>query len=397
MEAEPNDTRLEICLPPKADSAPILVTHIITSLGSGGAEGVLARLATTPGPVRHRIVSLIDDGLHGETLRAGGVPVLTLGMKPAGLSPLPWLRLIRELRRTRPDIVMTWLYHADLIGSVTALLTGRRTLVWNVRCSNMDLSRYSRLTGWIVGILARMSALPRVIVANSDAGQRHHRQLGYHPRAWLTIPNGFDLPDPKHAAAARQAVRSEWRVSGDEIVVGMVARVDAMKNHPGFLAAAARAAEADSRLRFVLIGRGTDDPAFGIAAAAARLGLGERTLLLGERRDVGRLLSGLDLLVSASTFGEGLSNAIGEAMAAALPCIATDVGDAAALVGESGKIVPPGDDPALAQAILDLAGLPPDRRQTLADAARARIRDHYSVAKMVADYTTLFTGLARRD
>lgn len=373
--------------------APILVTHIITSLGSGGAEGVLARLASTPGPILHRVVSLIDDGIHGETLRSGGVPVLTLGMKPAGLSPLPWLRLVRELRRTRPDIVMTWLYHADLIGSLTALLAGRRTLVWNVRCSNMDLSRYSRLTTWIVGILAWMSTLPRVIVANSNAGLRHHQQLGYHPRAWQTIPNGFDLPDLEHAAETRRAVRSEWGFTGDEIVVGMVARVDAMKNHPGFLAAAARAAVADSRLRFVLIGRGTDDPAFGIAGMVACLDLGKRTRLLGERRDVGRQLCGLDLLVSASTFGEGLSNSIGEAMAVGLPCIVTDVGDAAMLVGESGMIVPPGDDLALAQAIVDLARLPSDRRQRLADAARARIHDHYSAVKMVADYTALFADL----
>ncbi|CCG40529.1 glycosyltransferase [Magnetospirillum molischianum] len=379
-----------------AARSPVVVTHVITSLGSGGAEGVLARLAATPGSVRHRVISLIDDGIHGAALRAQGVSVTTLGMNPGRPMPGAWLALIRELRRARPDIVMTWLYHADLMGTVATLLAGRPILVWNVRCSNMDLSRYSRLTGWIVRLLARASALPRLVVANSNAGKIHHQSLGYHPREWATIPNGFDLPDLASAAVTRHAVRSDLGLADDDIVIGMIARADPMKNHPGFLAAAAWAAAIEPRLRFVLIGRGTDDPHFGIVSEIDRLGVRDRTCVLGERRDVGHLLNGLDSLVSASTFGEGLSNAIGEAMAAAVPCIVTDVGDAAILVAETGFVVPPADDQALGEAILRMARLSSAGRAALGEAARTRIQERYSMAKMIADYEALFIRLAEQ-
>jgi glycosyltransferase involved in cell wall biosynthesis len=388
--------KLECRLSELVADPPITVTHVITSLGSGGAESVLARLSTTPGPVRHAVVSLMDEGIHGEALRARGVSVSTLNIAPGSLAlVLPWLRLVRHLRRTRPDIVMTWLYHADLMGSAASLLAGIRTIVWNVRCSNMDLTRYSRKTALVVRMLAVMSALPKVIVSNSAAGKRHHMELGYRPGVWQVIPNGFEIPSEPVPDRIQQAVRAELGGGDQTVVVGMVARVDAMKNHAGFLAAAAQAAAKEPQLRFVLIGRGTDDPTFEVVNTVSQLGLGTRTRLLGERQDVHRLLHGIDILVSASTFGEGLSNAVGEAMSMGIPCVVTDVGDSALLVGETGLVVPPGDTAALAEAILRMARMPADQRQTMGNAARSRIQESYSMLKMAGDYTALFSRLAK--
>jgi len=386
--------KLEARLDDVLVTPPIHVAHVITSLGSGGAENVLARLAAASHPalVRHEVISLMDEGIHGEKLRAQGIDVTTLRMKSGSLDFVkPCLRLAGHLRRSRPDMVMTWLYHADLLGSLAAWLGGIRTVVWNIRCSNMDFKRYSVQTTLVVHLLSRLSFLPRAVVCNSIAGKTHHQTLGYRPREWVMIPNGFERPAP---TADRAAVRAELGADETDIVVGMVARVDAMKNHPGFLRAAAAAAAQDPRLRFVLIGRGTNDPAFEVVSLVSSLGLQSRTTLLGERRDVGHLLQGFDLLVSASTFGEGLSNAVGEAMSVGVPCIVTDVGDSAALVADAGWVVPPGDLDALTDAILRASKMPDSERRAIGAAARRHIERSYTLDKMTADYESLFTRLA---
>jgi glycosyltransferase involved in cell wall biosynthesis len=367
----------------------ITVVHIITALGSGGAERVLYLLAsrgTKARDVRQVVISLSNDGVYGAQLRKCGIEVKCLGMRRSRASLGGFLRLVWLLRQLQPDVVMTWLYHADLLGTLAARLAGVHRIIWNIRCSDMDLSQYPPLTRVIVRLLARLSRLPWGIATNSKEGRRVHEALGYKPARWFYLPNGFDSEQWRPDPVDRAAMRRELGISDAEFVIGIVARVDPQKDHGTFLAAAMLLATKRPKLRFLLVGLGTDKLAISDQ-------LRPRTLTLGERRDVPRLMRTLDLLVSSST-SEGFPNVIGEAMATGIPCVATDAGDTAVLLGKEGSIVPPRNPGALADAIGEIIDRSPEERHVLATQARERVCREFTVDNCISRYSGLLKGAA---
>ncbi len=359
------------------------VLHLITGLQTGGAERMLANLAIAQqraggAPV---VVALCPGGSQYGRLCEAGVRTVTLGMRQGAPSLSGLLALARLLRREAPDVVQSWMYHADLYALLGLWLSGRRRrtrLYWGVRCSDVDFRRYGVLLRLTVRLAALLSGLTDGIVANSQAGLRIHRRFGYDADRMAVIDNGFDTdrfrPDPEERAAMRQALG----LPADAFVVGSVARLDAMKDFPTLRAAFAQLDGATG----VLVGKGTE------AMADAK-----GVIALGERQDVPRLLNGFDVLVSASAFGEGFSNAIGEAMATGIPVVATDVGDARRILGEGGSIVPPRDPAALAAALARLRD-DPAARQAMGAAARQRILRHFSLQHSLDAFHALYSGQA---
>jgi glycosyltransferase involved in cell wall biosynthesis len=383
----------------RARREPLRVLHVINDLDVGGAERMLAKLVSgnDRARIRHTVVSLLPPGRVAEEIRAAGVAVASLDMRPGTISPGALARLVRMLRIERPHIVQSWLYHADLLATIAAPLSRVPALVWNVRCSDMDFSHYPRSTSLVVRLLARLSGRPAAVIANSEAGRTAHEQLGYRSRRWLVIPNGFDTdlfrPDPN----ARIELRRELGLTAEIKLVGMLARFDPMKDHATFLTAAARLAAARDDVHFVLAGRGIERTNLALAACTANSVLAGRLHLLGERADSARLFAALDLATLTSAFGEGCPNAVGEAMACATPCIATDVGDTATMIGSAGRIVPPGDSTALAVGWAEMLALPATARASLGKAARERIIGCYSLDTVRGLYFALYESLRSSD
>ena len=328
---------------------------------------------------RQVVVSLMNDGVHVNTLRNAGIDVHCVGMRRGFPSPVAFFRLVSLLRQERPDVLMTWLYHADLLGTLAAPLAGVKRLIWNIRCSDVDFDSYPMSTRWTVAMLARLSGRPWAIGANSEAGRRSHEGLGYAPARWIYLPNGFDLKEWRPDAVDRAAVREELGLGPEDVGIVMVARVDPMKDHTNLLAAAAYLVERRPQVRFVLIGRGTDALALPPAFAGSVVALGERT-------DIPRLLRGFDIAVLSSSFGEGFPNAIGEAMSTGLPCVVTDVGDTAALVQDTGIVVPPRDPVAFAIGIDALIAEGPEATKRRGVMARERIAMHWSIERAMNAY-----------
>ncbi len=376
----------------------LTLVHLISSLNVGGAQLMLSQLVSR---LNHRqlkqvVVSLIEVGPVGETIRALGVPVYSLGMQRGRPSPEGFGRLVRLLRRERPAILQTWLYHADLLGLFVARWAQTPVVVWNVRASNMDMQQYRRLSGWTVKACARLSALPRAVVVNSEAGRAFHTRIGYRPRQWVVIPNGIDLQQFRPAPAARAEVRGELGLPPEAALIGLVARFDPMKDHATFLRAARELVHAGSTAHFVLVGEGATPDNAALAELVAQEGLEGRAHLLGRRTDIPRLTAAFDI-ASSSSYGEGFPNVIGEAMACGVPCVATDVGDTAQIVGETGVIVPPRDPAALAEGWRRTIEMGAEQRQRLGLAARARIQQHYSLESMVRHYEELYLSLVERN
>jgi glycosyltransferase involved in cell wall biosynthesis len=374
----------------------IRVLHLITGLNTGGAEMMLTKLVAgmDPAGFEPHVVTLLGEGPLAARVRAAGASVESLGLARGRVAPSAVWRLTRLLRRVRPDVVQTWLYHADLLGLVAARLARVGRVVWNLRCSNMDFAHSGRLTRYTVAACARLSSLPDAVVANSRVAVDVHRALGYRPRRVEVIPNGFDMhrfaPDP----AARGSVRAELGVAPGAPLVGMVARFDPQKDHATFLRAARAVADARPDAQFVLLGDGVqaDNPEMAALVRAAAPGL--RPHLLGRRDDVARLAAALDVAVLSSAYGEGFPNVVGEAMACGVPCVVTDTGDSAAVVGGTGRVVPPRDAPALADAVLGLLALPAGELRALGLAARARVGEHFALPAVIRRYAALYSQLA---
>lgn len=378
--------------------AALRVLHVITGLGQGGAESVLWRLATYPDQaVEHVVVSLTDDGVYGERLRAAGVAVHTLGMPRGRITLGGFMALRRLIAQTKPQAVQTWMYHADLIGGVTARLAGVRAIAWGIRNSGAHLERSSRSARMVLRACAALSGiLPRAIVCAAQNAAERHAAKGYRRDRMVVISNGYDLsryaPDP----AARERVRAQWGLAGDVPVIGCVARWDPLKDHANLLRAVAALVRdgRDAGLRCVLVGRGmtADNP--DLMALVDKLNLRDRLVLAGPSDDVPAVMNGLDLHVLSSC-AEGFPNVVAEAMACGVYCVATDVGDAAYIIGETGVVVPPEQPEALARGIESGLREVASRGQGRAgEAGRARVLENFDLARMVQSYIAVWRRIS---
>ncbi len=370
------------------------LAHIITGLDTGGAERMLLRLGERLHPdFEQSVISLTGAGPVAEELRAAGVEVVALGMSPSRPNPLDLWRLTQLLQRWKPDVVQTWMYHADLVGGLAARLAGIRAVAWNIRNNDLSPEKTSPRTRALVGWLARLSGwLPARIVCCSEAARRTHVALGYADDRFQVIPNGFDLrrfsPNPE----ARAGVRAELGLPPEAPLIGLIARFDPQKNHAGFLAAAGSLHRQSPDVHFVLAGRDVVPGNRPLLEWANAAGVSAVIHLLGERQDIPRLTASLDLATLAS-WGEAFPNVLGEAMACGVPCVATDAGDAALIIGDCGRVVPREDMTALAAAWLELLELPATQREALGNAARERIARHFNLDGIADRYAALYRAM----
>jgi glycosyltransferase involved in cell wall biosynthesis len=314
-------------------------------------------------------------------------------MKRGRLDLTGTYRLVAALRRLRPEILQTWLYHADLAGLVTGTLTRVPVIVWNIRCTDLDAQDYPITTRVVRRALTVLSSWPTAIVSNSQAGIIAHQQAGYRAQRWVLIPNGFDTDTFQPSLQARLELRQELGLASDVRVVGLLARAHPMKDHTNFLKAAALVAERHADVEFVVAGRGVPDNST-FKQLARDLGLARRTHLLGERLDVPRFLAALDIAVSSSYGGEAFPNAVAEAMACGTATVVTDVGDSAAIVGDTRRVVPPRNPAALAEAVRRVLEMSADDLRELGHISRARVISEYSIQRAAARYEDLYATLA---
>jgi glycosyltransferase involved in cell wall biosynthesis len=367
---------------------PTTVIHLITTLTQGGAERVLSQVVPRPDEhpdERHLVVSLAPGGMFADELAAAGVEVRDLGMRPGRDVVSGTVRLARLLRETRPDTVVSWMYHASLLDLLARPLAGqarRARMVWFLQGSLHSLAGLPLHTRLTVRLLATVSRRPDAVAINSRTGRQHHTEAGYRPRRWVLLPNGCDTTRFRPDADDRATVRAELGIAPDKVVAVSVARLHPQKDHATLLEALRSAYAQRADIELVLVGTGTEALASALPGALRVHGL-------GERRDVERLLRAADLVVQSS-LTEGLPNALLEGMASGLVPVATDVGDSAAVLGVCGHVVAPGDVGALAAAVGKVVQLGGPRRDALGARARERVADAYSLTSARREYRALW-------
>jgi glycosyltransferase involved in cell wall biosynthesis len=374
-----------------------IVQHISTSLNMGGAQTMLVKLIEAEphhGGSQHAVVSLMTPGVltpsHGEA------PVYSLNMARGMPGPAAIVRLLRITGRVRPDVLQGWMYHGNLAASIAGALQMRGTpVVWNVRHSLADLARESRATRRLIALSARLSRGTAAIVYNSRAAAQQHEAVGFAAERSIFIPNGFDCDRFRANPAARAVLEQRFGVPSGPIVVAMVARLHPMKDHAMLVDAVAGARAAGADLHLLLVGTGLDNPPQPLADRIAQQLPRSHVTLIGERTDVADWLPGVDIVALSSAWGEAFPNILGEAMACGVPCVTTDVGDSAWILGDSGRVVPPGDVAAMAQALVQLAEGGTAERHRRGVAARTRVVDEFEIGSVAHRYRTLYNAVLR--
>lgn len=366
---------------------------IITGLSTGGAETMLYKLLQNldRGRFSPTVISLTTKGEIGPRIEALGIPVHALGMSSGLPSPFKFFRLKQLLRQLKPDVVHTWMYHADLLGGLAARLAGCDRVIWCIRHSNLSKAENKRTTLLVAKACAALSyRVPVQILTCSRRAADIHAAVGYAAEKIHVIPNGFDLKNFSPDISARASVRAELGLEINAPLVGLFARFNSQKNHIGFIEAAARVHALLPEVQFVLAGTGVDAANFALNNTISSMGLQANIHLLGRRDDVSRLMASLDVLVSSSSHGEAFPNVLGEAMACGVPCVVTDVGDSAEIVGNTGRVVPAGDMAGLADGLVALLRLPDDEKRALGEQARARVAANYEIGHVTRLYEAFY-------
>lgn len=373
----------------------LCVMHIIGDLHAGGAETMLVKLLS--GMDKERLQNIVVTMRGGGSLQTKieslGIPVLCLNI--AGLSTMLFglWRLQAYQRRYLPHLIQGWMYHGSLLASVSGLLTFNKIpVVWNIRHSLHDLSSKKLLTSIIIRVGAWLSFLPSRIIYNSITSSAQHHAVGYVKSRTVHIPNGFNTLQFKPSNDARCKLRAHLKLDIGDRIVGLVARYHPIKDFQNFLEAAEKLSKKYNDIHFVLAGRGVDDTNQELIQKIRQHQLDTRCHLLGEINDTSELTAGFDVATSCSR-SEAFSNTIGESMACAVPCVVTNVGDSAVIVGNTGLVVPPGNSTKLASAWESILGLGQDERQNLGFKARERIHGKYSLPVIIAQYQNLYEEL----
>ena len=312
------------------------ILHIITDLLLGGAESVLVEVASRGQRDGHTnvVVSLTDEQPLGERLRTAGIPVMALNMRPNRPDPRAILRLAKIIRAEKPDLIQTWMYHADLLGSVASLFAGRPPIVWGIHHTAADTATLNPRTYQILKLNARLShSIPTRIICCAESAKTSHIDVGYRADRMTVIPNGVDVTRFKSNPTARAELRAELGLADKDFLIGLCARFHMTKDHGTFIKAAGMIPNA----QFLLCGHDVTESNSALMKMIDEAGIRSRCHLLGPRNDMPRVYSALDMLVSSSR-SEAFPLTIAEAMACGLPCVVTDVGDSAQIVGETGRV-----------------------------------------------------------
>jgi glycosyltransferase involved in cell wall biosynthesis len=375
------------------------ILHVIVGLETGGAERTLERLVLSHqagSRFEHSVVALTTLGPVGDRLKQRGVSVHALGMRSLTSVPTAIWKLRGVVRKTNPDIVQTWMYHADLVGGIAARLAGNSRVVWGIHTTDM-MKGTSRSTALVRRACAVLSySVPSLILCVAAAARDEHIRIGYDASKMVIVPNGFDVAALARDASARTRLRGELGWSPEMLVVGCVARFNYYKDHDNFVRAAGLLARHSPNVRFLLIGRDVDARNEKLRSLITETGYADRFALLGERDDIGACLSAMDVFCLPSR-SEAFPIALGEAMAAGLPSVATNVGDTAFLLGDAGIIVAKEDPVALASALARIVDMTTEERRELGTRARDRICENFSMQQIQRRLEHVYSEQGKND
>ena len=367
--------------------AKMRILHIITGLGDGGAEGALSRLIIHDSSFEHVVISLMDKGKYGSILETSGVKVFTLDLLNRKVKISKIIELIRIIRKVKPDVIQTWMYHADLLGGICGKVAGVKKIFWGIRHSTLNPKESKTRTIFISKICAKLSYfIPNKIVSCSEVGMKHHVSIGYAKAKFIVIPNGYDFSQFCKLQKDLN-LSNQLGLKSNIATLGLVARFNPQKDHFNLLNACSLLKKSKILFRLILIGNELDSNNQELTDKINSLNIKNEVLLLGQKQDIPRFMNLMDIHVLSSKYGEAFPNVVAESMACGVPNVSTNVGDAREIISDTGWICPPSQPYELflnlKEAIDEFENGILEKR---AFKALERVNSLYSIEKMVTNY-----------
>ncbi len=369
------------------------VVHIITSLDDGGAEHTLFKICKYDNLNDHIVISLKKKGKYALLLKKIGVSVYSIDLKL--FSIFKFFKIVNLLIFLKPNVVQTWLVHGDLIGSFAARLSGIKNIVWNVRYSNFELGKAKLITILLIKILAKLSfILPKFVVVVSKSAKKTCEDIGYCKKKLKLITNGFDLSILQSNDYKKFKFQKKLKIKSKMPLIGNVARYDPKKDHSNLLKAISLLKSKNINFFCILVGSRINKKNIALVKEIKKLKLTNSIKLLDQSNDIPKVMNGLDLYIQSSRYGEGFPNVVAEAMACKTPCVVTNVGDAAHIVGKTGWVVPPKNPIKLSDAIEQaLNEINLKRWKKRCDYSRLRVEQKFDIEKMLKSFNKVWSDV----
>lgn len=369
------------------------IIHVITNLGDGGAEHTLYKICKYDKINNHIVVSLKGPGKYYTMLKKLGTKVYFLNFRLSRIHK--FFSLINLIRTTNPDIIQTWLVHADFLGGLAARIAGSRKIIWNIRYSNFDITKTKFLTIFLIKVLAKLSYfIPRYIVSVSKKAEKIYQKKGYDKKKIRFIPNGYDLSILRPIKSKKINFFKRIKEKKNIPIIGNIARYDPKKNHFSLLEALSILRVRNINFFCILAGSNINKYNISLVSEINRLKLHKHVKLLGQIKEIPNVMTYIDVYVQSSGYGEGFPNIVAEAMACKTPCVVTNVGDASLIVGKTGIVVPPNNSMKLSKAIEKMiVTLGTNKWNKIRISSRLRIRNKFSIDQMIRSYNKLWSKL----
>ncbi len=371
------------------------VLHIITGLKRGGAETLLYRICQFDKEYNHTVISLTGTQDYGKMLNQINVSVYALNFSSSKINFFSLFKLYKLIREIKPDVVQTWMSHADLIGGVIARFAGIKNIFWGVHHTNLIKGESKRATMMIVKLNALLSYLvPKKIIYCAEKSREIQELIGFKKTKGVVIQNGYDVNSFYQDNSLSESFRNELDISLDEFVIGHVGSYDPLKDQKTLIKSFAYLDQNSFNFTAVLVGMNLDNGNNALVRLLKENGLIERVHLLGIRKDILTVMNGIDLFM-LSSISEAFPNVLNEAMACGTPCITTDVGDSGLIVGKTGWVVEPKDPKALANASIQALKEKQLNNESWVqrkDACRQRIVENFTFEKMIKKYKEVWVA-----
>ena len=368
--------------------------HIITSLNIGGAETMLFRL------IKHRsdllestiVISLTKNGEIGKALEAMGVKVLSLEMNNWLSIFKTLLKLKKIIQNEKPSIIHTWMYHANVLGGIASYLAKNKNIIWSIRRS--EYTRKESLSTFVVMKIGAIfsNIIPKVIVHVAESGLKNHQKYGYKSNNTLVIPNGFDLEKLKRNQVIRKKIRHELNVCDEQILIGCVGRFHESKGYETLISSAADILKLHKNVKYLLIGRNLDKKNIMLMEWINKTGFSDSFFMVGEKQNVPEYMNAMDIFC-LSSITEGFPNVLGEAMAFALPCVATCVGDVKKITADNAILVQPKNKDSLSKGLTEMLSMENQKKQSMGLKGRKKMEKEYPINLICKKYYNLYDSI----
>ena len=375
------------------------IAAVITGLDPGGAEAMLLNLTRS---LKTRDVELKVFVLSGGAtlvpqFEAIGVEVICLGLRkgPGALCGL--LSLSKKIRIFGPDLVHTWMPHADLIGGVASRMAGINAVIWSLHHADLSTKSLRTTTVFVLKINALLCRfVPEAIVAVSQHTLINHLKFGFSDSKLSVIHNGIDARRFKHHGTAKPLLRQEWQVNAGKKIIGFVGRFAVVKRVEDFLMATAQLMKENPGYHVVMVGSDLTWDNKQLVSWIENCGLDKNITLLGDRSDLPDVMSSFDLLGSTSA-DEAFGMVLIEAMATGCPCVATRSGGSEAVSGGLIPLAEVGNIAELQKQMTSQLNLASGELLSLRNAMRQHVLKNFSIETVTEQYLELYGELIQHD